>query len=119
FFNEAAAALCGRRCVLGDDAWSIGSKLYWPDGKTIAQEGWSTELALKTGKPVRGTEKIVERPDGTRIPVIPFPTPLHDEEGKLIGAGNMLVDITERKAAEEEKALLLPERAHRHNNTSA
>jgi len=38
FFNEAAAELCGRRPFLGDDAWSIGSKLYWPDGKPIAQE---------------------------------------------------------------------------------
>ena len=119
FFNEAAAELCGRRPFLGDDAWSIGSKLYWPDGKPIAQEECPTALALKTDKPVRGTEKIVERPDGTRIPVIPFPTPLHDEEGKLIGAVNMLVDISERKAAEEEKALLLRELAHRVNNTFA
>jgi len=119
FFNEAAAELCGRRPFLGDDAWSIGSKLYWPDGKPIAQEEYPTALALKTDKPVRGTEEIVERPDGTRIPVIPFPTPLHDEEGKLIGAVNMLVDISERKAAEEEKALLLRELAHRVNNTFA
>lgn len=73
FFNEAAAELCGRRPFLGDDAWSIGSKLYWPDGKPIAQEECPTALALKTDKPVRGTEEIVERPDGTRIPVIRFP----------------------------------------------
>jgi PAS domain S-box-containing protein len=109
FFNEAAAELCGRRPVPGNDAWLIGSKLYWPNGKPIAQEECPTALALKTDKPVRGTEKIIERPDGTRVPILPFPTPLHDEEGKLIGAVNMLVDISERKAAEEEKALLLRE----------
>lgn len=119
FCNEAAAELCGRRPVVGNDAWSIAGTLYWPDGKPIAHDECPMALALKTGKPVRGTEKIVERPDGTRVPVLPFPTPLHDDEGKLIGAVNMLVDITERKAAEEEKALLLRELAHRVNNTFA
>jgi len=119
FCNEAAAELCGRHPVVGNDAWSIAGKLYWPDGKPIAREECPTALAVKTGKPVRGTEKIVERPDGTRVPILPFPTPLHDAEGRLIGAVNMLVDITERKAAEEEKALLLRELAHRVNNTFA
>ena len=32
---------------------------------------------------------------------IPYPTPLFDASGNLIGAVNMLVDITERKRAEE------------------
>src|ERR1019366_2791530 len=54
-----------------------------------------------------------ERPDGTRVPFIPYPTPLHDESGKLIGAVNMLVDITERKRAEEQQALLVRELHHR------
>jgi two-component sensor histidine kinase len=76
-------------------------------------------VALRTGKPVRGTEKIVERPDGSRVPVLPYPTPLHDADGKMIGAVNMLVDITERKQAEEQKTLLLRELAHRVNNTFA
>lgn len=119
FFNAAAAELCGRRPILGSDAWSIAGKLYWPDGRPIAYEECPTATALKTGKPVRGTEKIVERPDGTRVPVLPFPTPLHDADGKVIGAVNMLVDITERKAAEEEKTLLLRELAHRVNNIFA
>ena len=32
---------------------------------------------------------------------MPFPTPLQDAEGRLIGAVNMLVDLSERKRAEE------------------
>lgn len=76
-------------------------------------------VALKTGKPIRGTEKIVERPDGTRVPILPHPTPLRDEAGALIGAVNMLVDITDQKRAGEQKTLLLRELAHRVNNTFA
>jgi PAS domain S-box-containing protein len=45
-------------------------------------------------------EAVAERPDGTRIPFIPYPTPLFDGSGRLTGAINMLVDISERKRAE-------------------
>jgi two-component system cell cycle sensor histidine kinase PleC len=58
-------------------------------------------MALKENRPVRGCEAIAERPDGTRIPFIPYPTPLRDAEGRLTGAINMLVDITERKWSEQ------------------
>jgi len=76
-------------------------------------------MALKTGKPIRGTEKIAERPDGTRVPILPHPTPLRDESGTLIGAVNMLVDISDQKRAGEQKTRLLRELAHRVNNTFA
>jgi len=58
-------------------------------------------MALKEGKPIRGAEAVAERPDGVRVPFMAYPTPLHDESGRLIGAVNTLVDITERKRAEE------------------
>ena len=43
---------------------------------------------------------MAERPDGERRTFTPYPTPLFDEEGRLTGAVNMLVDITDRKRAE-------------------
>jgi PAS domain S-box-containing protein len=49
-------------------------------------------------------EAVAERPDGTRVPFIAYPTPLFDASGKLTGAVNMLVDISERKRAEAELA---------------
>ena len=58
-------------------------------------------LALREKRPVRGMEAVAERPDGTMVPFIPYPTPLYDASGELIGAVNMLVDITERKRAEQ------------------
>jgi two-component sensor histidine kinase len=44
---------------------------------------------------------------------------LHDETGRLVGAVNMLVDITERKRAEEQQSLLVRELHHRVKNTLA
>jgi PAS domain S-box-containing protein len=58
-------------------------------------------IALREDRPVKGGEVIAERPDGTLVNLLPHPMPLHDSSGALIGAVNMLVDITERKRAEE------------------
>jgi two-component sensor histidine kinase len=68
---------------------------------------------------VRGAEAIAERPDGSRVPFIPYPTPLRDAAGNLVGAINMLVDITDRKEAENRQKLLIDELNHRVKNTLA
>src|SRR4029453_3355887 len=57
-------------------------------------------ICLKEDRPVRGVEASAERPDGSRVYFRPLPTPLHDESGNLIGAINVLVDISEGKQAE-------------------
>jgi PAS domain-containing protein len=57
-------------------------------------------IALREKRPIRGAEAVAERPDGTRIPFLAYPTPLWDDAGRLTGAVNTLVDITERKRAE-------------------
>jgi len=45
-------------------------------------------------------EAVAEWPDGTRVPFMPYPTLLHDASGRIVGAVNMLVDLTETKRAE-------------------
>jgi PAS domain-containing protein len=119
YYNQAAVELSGRRPVLGSDEWCVSWRLRSADGTPLRHEDCPMAMALKTGEPIRGTEKIAERPDGTRVPILPFPTPLRDASGALIGAVNMLLDISDRKRAEEQKNLLLRELAHRVNNTFA
>jgi PAS domain S-box-containing protein len=106
FYNQAAIELSGRTPELGNDRWCISSRLHWPDGSPMRHDECPMAVALKEDRPVRGVEAIMERPDGARIHFIPFPTPLHDASGALIGAINMLVDITERKKAEEARQQL-------------
>jgi two-component sensor histidine kinase len=50
---------------------------------------------------------------------MPFPTPLTGRNGELIGAVNMLVDLTDQKKAEEKQRLLIRELHHRVKNTLA
>jgi PAS domain S-box-containing protein len=104
FYNEAAAALWGCRPELGDSKFCGSWKLYWPDGTPLPHDECPMAMALQQKRPIRGVEAIAERPDGTRIPFIPYPTPLFDATGRLTGAVNMLVDISERKRDEQALA---------------
>ncbi len=119
YYNNAAAELWGHRPALGTSEWCGSWKLYWADGTPMRHDQCPMAIALKEDRVVRGMEAIAERPDGTRISFIPYPTPLHDDAGRLVGAVNMLVDITERKRAEEQQALLIRELHHRVRNTLA
>jgi hypothetical protein len=53
--------------------------------------------AILTQTPVRGVSAVAERPDGTRLNFLPFPTPLFNAQGHFIGAVNILIDITASK----------------------
>ncbi|MCW3059205.1 MAG: hypothetical protein JWQ02_1026, partial [Capsulimonas sp.] len=116
YFNQAAVDLAGRTPVIGSDEWCVTWKLYLPDGTPLPHDECPMAVALKEGRSIRNTEAIAERPDGTRVPFIPFPTPLRDAQGKVVGAINMLVDISERRQAETQQRLLLNELNHRTKN---
>jgi two-component sensor histidine kinase len=118
FYNEAAVEFAGRRPALGEE-WCVTWRLYNLDGTPLPHAQCPMAIALREGKPNRGAEAIAERPDGARRTFTPYPTPLFDAEGKLVGAVNMLVDITERKAAEDRQRLLANEVNHRANNILA
>lgn len=104
FYNEAAVDMWGCRPELGKSEFCGSWKLFWPDGKPMSHSECPMAMALREKQPMRGFEAIAERPDGTRIQFIPYPTPLFGSSGLLIGAVNMLVDISERKRAEEAVA---------------
>lgn len=119
FYNQAAAALSGSTPELGSAKWCVSWKLYEPDGTPLPHDQCPMAVALKEGRAVRGAEAVAERPDGSRVPFIPYPTPLYDPSGALVGAVNMLVDISERKEAESRQMGLVNELNHRVKNTLA
>ena len=100
YCNQRAIDLWGDEPTLGKDRWSDFSKFYYADGSPMPLADCPTEIALKQGRVASGREAIIERKDGTRIPIAPYPTPLHDETGAIVGVVNMTVDISERKKAE-------------------
>jgi PAS domain S-box-containing protein len=116
FYNKAAVELAGRTPTLGSDQWCVTWKLFWPDGTPLPHDECPMAIALKENRAIRGAEAVAERPDGTRVPFIPFPTPIRDASGNLVGAVNMLIDVSERKQAEANQKVLLDELNHRVKN---
>ena len=118
-FNQAAAELWGRKPELGRDHWSSPWKSFRRSGKPFAAQDCPVAIALKTGEAVPRLELQVERDDGTRRAIMPFPIPIKDNSGAITGALELLMDVTERNEAEERRRILMAELDHRVKNMLA
>jgi PAS domain-containing protein len=78
FYNEAAATLWGCRPEIGRSEFCGSWKFYHSDGRPLPHDQCPMALALKEGRSIRGMEAIAERPNGERVPFVPYPTPLFD-----------------------------------------
>ena len=103
YYNERAVELWGRAPALHDpaDRFCGSFKLYAPDGAPIPHEDCWMALALRNDRAYDGCEILIEQPDGDRRVALAHAKPMHDDDGRLIGAVNVLVDITNRKRAED------------------
>jgi PAS domain S-box-containing protein len=103
FFNRRAAEIWGREPKLNDnrEKYSGSFRLLGPDGSQIPHSQGPMAIAVKTGKPVRNEEAIIERPDGSRIILTVNIDPLFGSDGRLCGAINVFEDITDLKQAEQ------------------
>ncbi|MGX5819047.1 PAS domain S-box protein [Chitinophaga lutea] len=99
-FNREAVKLWGREPEPGKDLWCGSFKIYHLDGSPMPLDECPMAVALREGRPVSGQQIIIERPDGQKRAVAPHPRPVFDEDGRLTGAVNMLVDLTEVLASE-------------------
>lgn len=99
-YNDAAVALWGRQPEAGKDIWCASPKMFHSDGTELSLDQSPMAIAMRTGRGIRGEEIIIERPDGVRRSVLSYPEPFFDASGDVVGAVNMLVDITERQRAE-------------------
>lgn len=103
-YNEAAEQLWGSKPVIGKDLWCGSWKIYKADGITpMPLENCPMAIVLKEGKKIT-EELIIELPGGLRHTIIPYPEPIYDSNGVLVGAVNMLVDITQKRIEEERLA---------------
>jgi PAS domain S-box-containing protein len=111
YFNQHSVQLWGRTPKLNDpeDRFCGSFKLFLADGKPIKHEECWMARALKTGEDFNGQEIIIQRPDGSRLTALAHANPLRDEQGQLLGAVNVLIDISDRKRAEEVQARLYAE----------
>jgi len=99
YYNRACIDFAGRTPTLGEDRWCVTWRLYREDGTFLPHEDCPMAVAVKEKRAVRGAVALAERPDGTRVMFIPYPTPLMGEDGEIAGAVNILIDVTDCRQA--------------------
>ena len=97
YFNPACVELAGRTPKVGVDKWCVTFRLYTSEGEHLRHNQCPMAVAIRERRPIREGEVAAERPDGTLVQFVPFPTPLFDQRGELVGAVNLLMDVTEHR----------------------
>jgi PAS domain S-box-containing protein len=103
YYNRIAADIWGREPRLYDptDRFCGSFKLYTASGEPLRHDRCWMALALEHRRPFNGFEVVIEQPSGGRRTALALANPVLDESGALLGALNVLVDISDRKAAED------------------
>lgn len=93
-YNDAAAALWGRRPPLGMPHWCRSWRLFGADGSPVSLD--DCPLAPRQGEDRSSAELVLERPDGSRVPFLAEAVAIRDEGGAVVGAVTTQIDISGR-----------------------
>ena len=99
YFNQACIGFSGRNPLAGKDRWCVTWKLFSEAGEVLPHDQCPMADTVRSREKIRGVTAYAERPDGTRVQFMPFPTPIFSEDGEFQGAVNLLIDITEKQQA--------------------
>lgn len=101
-YNAQAVELWGREPVCGVERHCGSTKLWLPDGAPLPHTHSPIVDVLRTGVPVHNVEVLIERPDGSHLPVLMNFAALKNAQGEITGAVTSFIDITERSRLERQ-----------------
>lgn len=101
-FNDAAVELWGRSPGIGVDSWCGSNRMFNVDGTPLPLDRCPMALTLIEKEEIGVAEAVVERMDGVRRNVLAYPRLLTGPDGDVLGALNIVIDITDRKALEDQ-----------------
>jgi PAS domain-containing protein len=102
YFNSIAEAIWGRAPRLrdADERYCGSHQLYSTDGARIRHEECWMALTLLQGRAYHGHAIVIERRDGTRTIGKAHAHPLRNDQGQIVGALNLVADMTALSSAE-------------------
>ena len=98
YWNQACVDFAGRQPQLGRDRWCVTWQLYTTSGERLPHDQCPMAQAIREARVIRDTIAIAKRSDGSRRAFRPYPTPLLDGDGQLVGAVNVLIDVTDEQS---------------------
>jgi PAS domain S-box-containing protein len=100
--NPSAAMLAGRPMDAGNGLLCREFFHYLDDeGSSVCDTACPARIAMETGEPVVRREVFLRpRGDGRQVPVDLSATPLRDDEGRVVGAVEVVQDASQRHAAD-------------------
>src|SRR5262245_31062516 len=102
-YNRRAVELWGRepRIAHAKERFCGASRRFQGRNNPIAVEDTPMAIAIRLGKTCRNADLIIERPDGSRIPVRLSTEPILNGKGTPRGAITVFEDISELKGVEQ------------------
>ncbi len=94
-YNRRAVELWGREPVRGVEQHCGSLGLWLPDGTPLLHWNSPMREVLRTGIPANDVRVLIERGDGSRLPVIVNYAALRDGQGLIIGGIASFMDITD------------------------
>ncbi len=102
-FNDAAVALWGR-APERSRRWIGATALSSADGSVLAPEDCPLAVTLRERRPQSRVPLVIGRPDGSQRYVLAHPQLLYGESGAIVGAIDVLVNVSGQARAEAELA---------------
>ena len=99
--NRYMEEMLGRKLSASTASEAYGNHVFYPDGTLVPPEERASHRVISHGETLIGTEYLLERPDGTRIPVLGSAAPIIDDAGRVIGGVGVMQDASERMRLEE------------------
>jgi PAS domain S-box-containing protein len=103
-YNTRSVEMWGRAPQV-TDRFTGAHKVLDAQGDLLAPEATGTAFLLRSGLPRFSREVVIEKPDGKRVTVLSSVAPLLDVGGKVVGALDVLQDITDRRWSEDARRL--------------
>jgi two-component system CheB/CheR fusion protein len=100
-YNLAAVTLWGRTPQSGTEYWCGSKAMYTMDGVALPHDQCPRAIASRARRDVGRIEAMIERPGGERRYVLAHPRLIRNVAGHITGAVNVVVDITDRRQAED------------------
>lgn len=93
YYNDACATITGRTPQIGSDRWCVSGAIYTLEGAPVDYATGPMATAVGEARALRDLSALIERPDGEKTAVSAFPTPALAEDGRVIGAINVIVPL--------------------------